>query len=101
MAHSTTLITFLVRAPPMTRSVTLMGSWDNFTKSYPMKRDDRVGPEHWTGCHSFDNIICDGNVAASSQKRDGGLRMGGTYWYYVCYDALPTGEILTELSVQT
>ena len=84
MADSTTLITFLVRAPPMTRSVTLKGSWDNFTASYPMKRDGRVGPEHWTGCHSFKNIICDGDLAGNAQKRDGGLKMGGTYWYYVC-----------------
>lgn len=87
MTDSTTLITFRVRAPPATRSVTLMGSWDNFSKPYPMQRDGRVGPEHWTGCHSFDNIICDGNVAANLQTRDGGLKMGGTYWYFVCYHA--------------
>lgn len=51
-----------------------------------MQRDGRVGPEHWTGCHSFENIICDGNTSENSQRRDGGLRMGGTYWYYYKLD---------------
>lgn len=87
-------MTFLVRAPPMTRSVTLIGSWDNFSKSYPMRKDGRVGPEHWTGCHSFENIICDGNAATSSQKRNGGLKMGGTYWYYVSERHLCTNVIV-------
>ncbi|EXJ92660.1 hypothetical protein A1O3_01212 [Capronia epimyces CBS 606.96] len=78
----TTLITFLVRTPPSTRSVTLYGSWDNFSAPYPMQRDPRTGPEHWSGCHSFSNIICDGDLQPSGVPREGGLRMGGTYWYY-------------------
>ena len=49
-----------------------------------MQRDARVGQEHWSGCHSFSNIICDGDVTGSMTPRQGGLRMGGTYWYYVC-----------------
>ena len=96
MADSTTLMTFLVRAPPMTRSVTLWGSWDNFSKSYPMKRDGRVGPEHWTGCHRFENIICDGNASATSPPREGGLRMGGTYYYFVCIRCPSKIRLLTS-----
>lgn len=82
MASLTTLMTFLVVTPPSTRSVNLVGSWDNFSKSYPMKRDTRLGAEHWTGCYVFENIICDGNVEQPSGPRHGGLKMGGTYWYY-------------------
>jgi hypothetical protein len=48
-----------------------------------MKRDTRLGAEHWTGCHKFENIICDGRVEQAAGTRDGGLKMGGTYWYYV------------------
>ena len=49
-----------------------------------MKRDKSVGNLHWKGCHSFKGIICDGDALESDgAKRDGGLKMGGTYWYYV------------------
>jgi hypothetical protein len=82
----TTLITFLVRTPPSTRSVHLYGSWDNFTTGYPMQRDTRIGAEHWSGCHSFANIICDGDAAGASTPRQGGLKMGGTYWYFYRLD---------------
>ena len=71
------------RTPVHTRSVSLLGSWDNFSKPYAMQRDARRSKEHWTGCHNFENIICDGNVSAAGHVRDGGLKMGGTYWYYV------------------
>lgn len=47
-----------------------------------MKRDDRRGRGQWRGVHSFKNIICDGSDGASP-KRNGGLKMGHTYWYYV------------------
>ncbi|KIX07274.1 uncharacterized protein Z518_01927 [Rhinocladiella mackenziei CBS 650.93] len=82
----TTLITFLVRTPPSTRSVSLHGSWDNFSTPYPMQRDSRTGPEHWSGCHSFSNIICDGDLQPNGVPREGGLKMGGTYWYYYKLD---------------
>ncbi|KIW88241.1 uncharacterized protein Z519_11352 [Cladophialophora bantiana CBS 173.52] len=82
----TTLVTFLVRSPPSTRSVHLYGSWDNFTNAYPMQRDTRTGPEHWSGCHSFSNIICDGDAKGNGLPRQGGLKMGGTYWYYYKLD---------------
>ena len=51
-----------------------------------MKRDSRIGPEHWSGCHSFSNIICDGKTLSETQPRDGGLKMGGTYWYFYKLD---------------
>ncbi|KKZ62465.1 hypothetical protein EMCG_03128 [[Emmonsia] crescens] len=76
---STTLMTFLV-------SVKLLGSWDNFTRAYPMEKDDRIGRGHWKGCHTFTNIICDGETNSLTPGRDGGLRMGGTYWYYYQLD---------------
>lgn len=48
-----------------------------------MRRDARLGPEHWSGCHRFTNIVCDGGFQPNGVPRDGGLKMGGTYWYYV------------------
>ncbi|EEP77993.1 predicted protein [Uncinocarpus reesii 1704] len=79
---ATTLITFMLRTPPNTHSLKLLGSWDNFSQEYTMERDTRTGPDHWRGCHVFTNIICDGNLSTTQAGRDGGLRMGGTYWYY-------------------
>ncbi|EZF27581.1 hypothetical protein H112_00501 [Trichophyton rubrum D6] len=83
---TTTLMTFLVRTPPSTRSVRLFGSWDNFAKGYPMEKDSRTGRGHWRGCHTFTNIICDGHGNPIYPGRDGGLKMGGTYWYYYVLD---------------
>lgn len=68
---------------PNVRSVKLLGSWDNFSKHYAMERDKRVGPGQWRGCHTFTDIICDGLSSHPSNGRSGGLKMGGTYWYYV------------------
>ena len=64
-------------------SVELFGSWDNFEKSYQLSRDKRAGKGQWRGCHCFENIVCDGDPSDVSLKRDGALKMGGTYWYYV------------------
>ncbi|KAK2813737.1 hypothetical protein FQN50_000135 [Emmonsiellopsis sp. PD_5] len=74
------------RTPPNTRSVTLLGSWDNFTKPYAMEKDNRMGRGHWKGCHTFTNIICDGETNSPPPGRSGGLKMGGTYWYYYQLD---------------
>lgn len=49
-----------------------------------MERDTRRGKGQWKGCHTFRNIICDDD---SSKTRNGGLKMGGTYYYYV---SIPT-----------
>ncbi|MCJ1467795.1 hypothetical protein MMC07_006420 [Pseudocyphellaria aurata] len=83
---ATTLMTFLFQAPASTITVDLVGSWDRFTKSYPLKRDKRTGPGHWRGCHTFTNITCDGDSLDVSSSRDGGLKMGGTYWYFYRLD---------------
>lgn len=80
------MLTYCRRCPPTTRSVSLMGSWDNFKTPYGMRRDSRIGPEHWSGCHSFSDIICDGKAISGEQPRDGGLKMGGTYWYFYKLD---------------
>ncbi|KAJ5365709.1 hypothetical protein N7517_008595 [Penicillium concentricum] len=81
---STTLMTFLLITKPEIRSVKLLGSWDNFSKQYVMERDKRVGPGHWRGCHTFTDMIGDG--PDKTQWRTGGLKMGGTYWYYYLLD---------------
>ncbi|EED21354.1 conserved hypothetical protein [Talaromyces stipitatus ATCC 10500] len=89
---STTLMTFLLwvrRAPSNVQSVELLGSWDNFSRPYPMERDRRMGSGHWRGCHTFTDIIRDGTSPSQSPGRTGGLKMGGTYWYYYRLD----GEI--------
>ncbi|KAI0180042.1 hypothetical protein GGR52DRAFT_529517 [Hypoxylon sp. FL1284] len=66
---------------PSVSSVQLLGSWDNFTKHYTMERDIRRDRSQWRGCHTFNDIICDGDDAGSP-KRSGGLKMGQTYYYY-------------------
>ena len=47
-----------------------------------MKPDLRMGHGHWRGCHSFTDIICDGDTFHPADGRDGGLKMGGLYWYF-------------------
>lgn len=81
MDPTTTLITFMIQTAASVPSVQLVGSWDNFNKRYPMQRDARRGHGQWRGCYSFKDIICDGD-GQRSPKRDGGLKMGRTYWYY-------------------
>ncbi|GFF42086.1 hypothetical protein IFM58399_06487 [Aspergillus lentulus] len=83
---STTLMTFLLTTSPNVKSVKLLGSWDNFSKPYAMERDRRVGPGHWRGCHTFTDIVCDGTPTHQAPARSGGLKMGGTYWYYYLLD---------------
>ena len=53
-----------------------------------MERDVRKGKGYWKGCHTFENIICDGELDIRGRKRDGGLKMGGRYWYYVSLELL-------------
>ncbi|KAJ8116667.1 hypothetical protein OPT61_g1952 [Boeremia exigua] len=78
----TTLHTFLFQCPTALRSVVLLGSWDNFSKRYKLHLDTRGGRNIWKGCFTFSNIFCDGDLDMLSPKRDGPLKMGGTYWYY-------------------
>ncbi|PHH67123.1 hypothetical protein CDD82_1501 [Ophiocordyceps australis] len=82
MDPTTTLITFLLQTDPTVQTVELIGSWDNFSSCYAMKRDVRRGQGQWRGCYSFKNIVCDDNNALKRTKRNGGLKMGATYYYY-------------------
>ncbi|KFY05373.1 hypothetical protein O988_00049 [Pseudogymnoascus sp. VKM F-3808] len=81
MDPTTTLMTFMLQTSSHARSVQLIGSWDNFTKRYPMEKDPRRGHREWRGCYSFKDITCDGD-SANPSKRSGGLKMGQTYYYY-------------------
>lgn len=81
-----TLVTFLFNAPPDVRTVELLGSWDNFTHTYSMYHDRRRGPGFFTGCFKFRDIIFDGSEVNWSRPRSGGLKQGGTYWYYFRID---------------
>ncbi|KAJ2907185.1 hypothetical protein MKZ38_006479 [Zalerion maritima] len=47
-----------------------------------MERDIRRDRGQWRGCYAFRDIVCDGDQPGV-QKRDGGLKMGQTYYYYV------------------
>ncbi|KAJ5038353.1 uncharacterized protein L3040_007218 [Drepanopeziza brunnea f. sp. 'multigermtubi'] len=84
----TALITFMAQIPPHSRSVNLIGSWDNFSKRYPMERDTKRSSSQWRGCYTFADIICDGDDDGHPSngerrpKRNGGLKMGATYYYY-------------------
>ncbi|KAF1986367.1 hypothetical protein K402DRAFT_319455, partial [Aulographum hederae CBS 113979] len=71
---------------PSAFSVELLGSWDNFHRSYPLQRDSRRGRGQWTGCHKYEDIIYDGDDSGVAEKRSGGLKMNGTYWYYYVVD---------------
>lgn len=82
----TTLITFLFRSAPTIRRVELTGSWDNFRQSYTMQQDRRRGAGIWTGCFKFTDIIFDGDTPHRGKPRAGGLKQGGTYWYFYRLD---------------
>lgn len=69
----------------------VVGSWDNFRKTYPLRRDKRMGPGQWRGCHRFgqedeSNVDRTGDIRdtfINPGQDDAGLTMGKTYWYYV------------------
>ncbi|KAI0902461.1 hypothetical protein F4806DRAFT_39827 [Annulohypoxylon nitens] len=73
-----------------------------------MERDARRARSQWRGCHTFNNIICDGDQI-TNQKRSGGLKMGQTYYYYYeldgsteTYDpSMPTTNACPYLPGQT
>ncbi|KAL3419403.1 hypothetical protein PVAG01_09625 [Phlyctema vagabunda] len=46
-----------------------------------MERDSRRARGQWRGCHAFEDIICDGEKE-TTPRRNGGLKMGCTYYYY-------------------
>ncbi|KAI9811542.1 MAG: hypothetical protein M1826_003145 [Phylliscum demangeonii] len=83
----TTLTTFLLQTPFDVRSVELIGSWDHFSRRYPMEKDLRRGRGIWRGCHVLDDHSAPPSPSGSaSADPPGGLRMGGTYWYYYILD---------------
>ncbi|KAK3942441.1 hypothetical protein QBC46DRAFT_339646 [Diplogelasinospora grovesii] len=73
-----------------------------------MERDIRRDRGQWRGCYSFKDIICDGD-AGSTPPRDGGLKMGHTYYFYYELDgasethdpALPSTNTCPYLPGQT
>ncbi|KAH7080879.1 hypothetical protein FB567DRAFT_114579 [Paraphoma chrysanthemicola] len=83
---NTTLHTFLFHCPTALRTLVLLGSWDNFTRPYSLEVDARRGGSYWRGCFTFSDIICDGDPKDLVSKRNGPLKMGGTYWYYYKVD---------------
>jgi hypothetical protein len=70
-------------------------------QSYPLKLDSRRGHNLWQGCFTFSDIICDGDLNSLSPKRDGLLKMGGTYWYYVGGPTLTEARALTHNSTRS
>ncbi|KAI8957542.1 hypothetical protein F5Y11DRAFT_82928 [Daldinia sp. FL1419] len=73
-----------------------------------MERDIRRDRSQWRGCHTFNNIVCDGDQV-KNHKRNGGLKMGHTYYYYYeldgsteTYDpSMPTTNACPYLPGQT
>lgn len=51
-----------------------------------MYHDKRRGHGFYTGCFQFENIIFDGSEVVWTKPRSGGLKQGGTYWYYFRLD---------------
>ncbi|KAJ3942250.1 uncharacterized protein N0V96_007746 [Colletotrichum fioriniae] len=47
-----------------------------------MERDIRRDRGQWRGCHTFKDIVLDDDLGARDTKRNGGLKMGNTYYYY-------------------
>ncbi|RNJ53324.1 hypothetical protein D7B24_002026 [Verticillium nonalfalfae] len=84
MDPTTTLFTFMLETHPTVQSVHLFGSWDNFSTAYLMERDIRRDRGQWRGCYSFKDIVCDDDNGAC-RKRNGGLKMGHKYYYYVSW----------------
>lgn len=81
-----TLVSFAFRAPRYVRTVELLGSWDNFQRPYAMYHDRRRGQGFFTGCFQFEGIVFDGSEVKWTKPRSGGLKQGGTYWYYFRLD---------------
>ncbi|OHE93811.1 hypothetical protein CORC01_10937 [Colletotrichum orchidophilum] len=47
-----------------------------------MERDIRRDRGEWRGCHTFKDIVLDDDLGVRDTKRNGGLKMGNTYYYY-------------------
>ncbi|KAK4040881.1 hypothetical protein C8A01DRAFT_45814 [Parachaetomium inaequale] len=62
-----------------------------------MLRRDRG---QWKGCYNFKDITCEGD-AGSIPKRDGGLKMGHTYYYYYELDGASETHDSSQPSTNT
>ncbi|KAH7038140.1 uncharacterized protein B0I36DRAFT_212157, partial [Microdochium trichocladiopsis] len=67
---------------PSVQTVTLIGSWDNFSQHYAMERDVRRDQGQWRGCHALQKQPNEAGFAANKRSGGGPLRMGQTYHYY-------------------
>lgn len=83
---ATTLNTFFLKAPHRVSTVELLGSWDNFERPYRLHRDFSRGKGTWVGCHTFENIVFDGDRLEWRKPRNGALKQGGRYWYFYRLD---------------
>lgn len=64
-----------------------------------MERDIRRDRGQWRGCHSFKDIVCDGDNGYSP-GRNGGLKMGQTYYYYVSAATFHVEDSANQISVR-
>ena len=84
---------------PFASSVQILGSWDNFNIPYKLEKDRQRGQGYWSGCHTFENIICNGDPDQRLKRRSGALEQGGLYWYHVRIDDwMLVGYELTVIS---
>lgn len=62
-----------------------------------MERDVRRDRGQWKGCYTFKDIICDGD-SGRTPKRNGGLKMGQTYYFYVspCPEIRPSAPVINR-----
>ncbi|KAK3296149.1 uncharacterized protein B0H64DRAFT_164456 [Chaetomium fimeti] len=65
-----------------------------------MERDSRRDRGQWKGCYTFKDITCEGD-AGSIPKRDGGLKMGHTYYYYYELDGSSEAHDPSQPSTNT
>ncbi|KAK4156025.1 hypothetical protein C8A00DRAFT_41407 [Chaetomidium leptoderma] len=71
-----------------------------FMLTYTMERDNRRDRGQWKGCYTFKDITCEGD-AGSIPKRDGGLKMGHTYYYYYELDGASEAHDPSQPSTNT
>ncbi|KAJ4292252.1 hypothetical protein N0V88_005883 [Collariella sp. IMI 366227] len=65
-----------------------------------MERDSKRARGQWRGCYSFKDIVCDGDAGAVP-KRNGGLKMGHTYYYYYELDGVSETHDPSQPSTNT
>jgi len=66
-----------------------------------MGHDPKRGKGNWRGCHYFQNIICDGRFDQVTGPRQGALKLGGRYYYYVSSTSLITSNYAHKIPLST